>query len=161
MMQLLALLAASLAVGAAGAAPAPSPSPPSPPSSSSPNMNGEYTLNPTPKQVLGKFPTNYADYPGPPVEYFDVYSPPITSTYAEIFWKTLDTVPLPPAIVKRFAGRPMAVVGLEWDQVRRTSNGDVSVPMNVAYNHHYGTIISTVCVSFYCKLFCFFSKWFL
>jgi len=128
MMQQLALLTASLAVGAAGAPPP-----------SIPNMNGEYTLNPTPKQVLGKFPTNYADYPGPPVEYFDVYSPPITSTYAEIFWKTMDTVQLPPAIVKRFAGKPMAVIGLEWDQVRRTPGGDVSVPMNVAYNHHYGT----------------------
>ena len=65
----------------------------------------------------------------------------ITSTYAEVVWKTLDTVPLPPAIVKRFAGKPMAVVGLEWDQVRRTAAGDVSVPMNVAYNHHYGTTL--------------------
>jgi hypothetical protein len=103
-------------------------------------MNGEYALNPTPRQVPGKFPTNYADYPGAP-EYFDVYSPPITSTYAEVFWKTLDTVPLPPAVVKRFAGKPMAVVGLEWDQIRKTSAGDVSVPMNVAYNHHYGTVL--------------------
>ena len=103
-----------------------------------PNMNGEYTLSNTPKQVPGKFPTNYGDYPGA-VEFFDVYSPPITSTYSEIVWKTLDTVPLPPEIVKRFAGKPMAVIGLEWDQVRRTPAGDVSVPMNVAYNHHYGT----------------------
>ena len=53
----------------------------------------------------------------------------------------LDTVPLPPDIVARFAGRPMAVVGLEWDQVRRTPAGDVSVPMSVAYNHHYGTVL--------------------
>ena len=126
----LKLLASSFALGVVGA-----PNAAAPPS---PNMNGAYALSNTPKQVPGKFPTNYADYPGT-AEYFDVYSPPITSTYAEIFWKTLDTVPLPPAIVKRFAGKPMAVVGLEWDQVRRTAAGDVSVPMNVAYNHHYST----------------------
>lgn len=72
------------------------------------------------RKVPNKFPTNYADYPGT-VEYFDVYSPVITSTYAEIVWKTLETVPLPPAIVKRFAGKPMAVIGLEWDQVSMTS----------------------------------------
>lgn len=109
------------------------------PNEAPPNMNGDiYTLSLTPKQVPGKFPTNYRDYPGT-VEYFDVYSPPITSTYAEIFWKTLPTVPLPAEIVERFAGKPMAVIGLEWDQVRRTPAGDISVPMNVAYNHHYGT----------------------
>jgi hypothetical protein len=124
----LALLASSATMGVIGVQNAASP----------PNMNGAYALSSTPKQVLGKFPTNYADYPGT-VEFFDVYSPLISSTYAEIFWKTLDTVPLPPAIVKRFAGKPMAVIGLEWDQVRRTPAGDVSVPMNVAYNHHYGT----------------------
>ena len=32
----------------------------------------------------------------------------------------------------------MAVVGFEADQVRRTPQGDVSVPITVAYNHHYG-----------------------
>jgi len=104
------------------------------------NMNGVYALTNTPKQIRGKFSTNYADYPGS-AEYFDVYSPPITSTYAEIFWKTMDTVPLPPAIVARFAGKPMAVIGLEWDQVRRTPAGDVSVPMSVAYNHHYSSTL--------------------
>lgn len=106
-------------------------------------MNGEYALTNTPKQVPGKFPINYGDYDGGfgKAEFFDIYSPEITSTYAEVVWKTLDTVPLPPAIVKRFAGRPMAVIGLEWDQVRRTPAGDVSVPMNVAYNHHYGTTL--------------------
>jgi len=105
----------------------------------SPNMNGLYALTNTPKQVPGLFPINFAEYPNAKTEFFDVYSPPIQSTYGEVFWKTLDMVPLPPAIVKRFAGKPMAVVGLEWDQVRRTPQGDVSVPMSVAYNHHYGT----------------------
>ena len=107
---------------------------------SSSNMNGDYALTSTPNQIPGKFPTNYGSYPGK-VEFFDVYSPVITSTYAEIVWKTLETVPLPSDIVKRFAGKPMAVIGLEWDQVRKTPAGDVSVPMNVAYNHHYGTTL--------------------
>eukprot|EP00657_Telonema_sp_P-1_P005811 TRINITY_DN23513_c0_g1_i1.p1 TRINITY_DN23513_c0_g1~~TRINITY_DN23513_c0_g1_i1.p1 ORF type:complete len:262 (-),score=54.98 TRINITY_DN23513_c0_g1_i1:185-970(-) len=31
----------------------------------------------------------------------------------------------------------MAVVGFEMDQVRRTPEGDVSVPINAAYNHHF------------------------
>jgi hypothetical protein len=103
-------------------------------------MNGEYSLTSTPKQVPGKFSTNYADYPGTP-EFFDVYSPPLSSTYGEVIWKTLDTVPLPPEIVKRFAGKPMAIIGYEWDQVRRTPAGDISVPMSVAYNHHYSTTL--------------------
>jgi hypothetical protein len=30
----------------------------------------------------------------------------------------------------------MAIVGFEADQVRKTPEGDVSVPINVAYNHH-------------------------
>ena len=30
----------------------------------------------------------------------------------------------------------MAIVGFEVDQVRRTPEGDVPVPINMAYNHH-------------------------
>lgn len=39
--------------------------------------------------------------------------------------------------MKRFDGKAMAIVGFEVDQVRRTPEGDVSVPINVAYNHHF------------------------
>lgn len=46
------------------------------PKSKPANMNGAYALTNTPKQVPGKFPINYADYPGG-AEYFDVYSPPV------------------------------------------------------------------------------------
>ena len=38
-------------------------------------------------------------------------------------------------------GKQMAVVGFESDQVRKDACGkgcDVSVPINLAYNHHYG-----------------------
>ena len=35
----------------------------------------------------------------------------------------------------------MAIVGVEMDQVMRTPDGDVSVPINAVYNHHHGTSI--------------------
>ena len=31
----------------------------------------------------------------------------------------------------------MAIVGIEMDQVRKTPQGDVPVPINMAYNHHH------------------------
>ena len=104
-----------------------------------PNMNGEYLLAPTPKAPNPKFSTSFKDYPGG-VESFTVYAGPITSTYSEVFWTALPEVNLPDDIVKRFKGKGMAVVGFEADQVRRGAgpNGeDISVPINVAYNHHY------------------------
>ena len=44
---------------------------------------------------------------------------------------------MPPAMVKKYAGKAMAIVGWEIDQVRRTPEGDVSVPISATYNHHY------------------------
>jgi hypothetical protein len=66
-----------------------------------------------------------------------VYSPTIKSLYSQVFWKGLPPVAIPAEIVKRFDGKAMAVVGFEVDQVRRTPQGDVSVPINIAYNHHF------------------------
>lgn len=57
---------------------------------------------------------------------------------------------MPADIVKRFDGKVMAVVGFEADQVMRKGDKDpygkvleeeVSVPINVAYNHHYGATL--------------------
>jgi hypothetical protein len=103
-----------------------------------PNMNGAYLLSQTPggNRTQERFPTTYANYPRA-VESFDVYSPLISSLYSQVFWKGLDPVALPDAIVKKYAGKGMAVVGFEMDQVRKTADGDVSVPINVAYNHHF------------------------
>eukprot|EP00462_Mataza_sp_D1_P020249 CAMPEP_0175139606 /NCGR_PEP_ID=MMETSP0087-20121206/11003_1 /TAXON_ID=136419 /ORGANISM="Unknown Unknown, Strain D1" /LENGTH=748 /DNA_ID=CAMNT_0016422649 /DNA_START=31 /DNA_END=2277 /DNA_ORIENTATION=- len=103
-----------------------------------PNMNGAYFLSATPKaKNTSAFPTNYRDYPGG-VEYFDVYSPPISTLYSQVFWTRLPDVDLPAEIVKRFDGKGMAVVGFELDQVRIGPNGeDIPVPINVAYNHHF------------------------
>merc|ERR1712038_276763 len=44
-------------------------------------------------------------------------------------------VKLPQNIIDRFDDKAMAIVG--FDQVMKTSQGDVSVPINVAYNHHF------------------------
>ncbi|KAK3262691.1 hypothetical protein CYMTET_28467 [Cymbomonas tetramitiformis] len=101
-------------------------------------MNGEYLLSQTPNANRTKelFPAQYRDYPNG-VEYFDLYSPPIVSLYSQVFWKGLPPVPLPADVVERYAGKGMAVVGFEMDQVRRTATGDVSVPISVAYNHHF------------------------
>lgn len=108
-----------------------------------PNMNGDYLLAPTPKAPHPKWSTSFKDYPGG-VESFTLYTGSITSTYSEVFWTALPEVNLPEDIVKRFANKGMAVVGFEIDQVRKGAgpNGeDVSVPINVAYNHHYAATL--------------------
>lgn len=54
-------------------------------------------------------------------------------------------VALPDDLVKRFDGKGMAIMGYETDAVRKKGDKDVdgsilqedvSVPINVAYNHH-------------------------
>eukprot|EP00462_Mataza_sp_D1_P024841 CAMPEP_0175128078 /NCGR_PEP_ID=MMETSP0087-20121206/4735_1 /TAXON_ID=136419 /ORGANISM="Unknown Unknown, Strain D1" /LENGTH=719 /DNA_ID=CAMNT_0016410113 /DNA_START=120 /DNA_END=2279 /DNA_ORIENTATION=+ len=102
-------------------------------------MNGEY-LPLVSQGMRGNWSTNFSDYPGG-VEYFEVYAGPITTTYSEVFWTALPEIKLPLDLVKRFDGKAMAVVGFEADQVRRTKEGDVSVPINIAYNHHYGAML--------------------
>ena len=112
------------------------------------NMNGLYSLSSTPgspdprrwlSSLLGS-PT--CDYPGGAVDYFDLHSPTISSTYAEVFWTMLDPVPLPDEIVKKYKGKGMAIIGFETDQVRRTPDGDVPLPINVAYNHHFESTLT-------------------
>eukprot|EP00038_Savillea_parva_P006493 m.164130 g.164130 ORF g.164130 m.164130 type:complete len:753 (-) comp12385_c0_seq1:70-2328(-) len=108
--------------------------------SQDPNMNGEYVLSKTPGAPADKsFPTNYKDYPGG-VEYFDVYHGPITSLYSQVWW-TSTANDIPDDIKQRFDGKVMAIVGMESDQVRKTPNGDVSVPITWAYNHHHDTAV--------------------
>jgi hypothetical protein len=54
----------------------------------------------------------------------------------QIWWKELPEQPLPPDIVKKLDGKGIAIVGYEVDQIRITPEGDVSVPINMHYNHH-------------------------
>mmetsp|Transcript_36428 Transcript_36428/g.67040 ORF Transcript_36428/g.67040 Transcript_36428/m.67040 type:complete len:907 (-) Transcript_36428:128-2848(-) len=105
------------------------------------NMNGEYVT-----ASGGKFDVPFnSDYASKGHEYFDVWAPEIATHYGEVFWTDQGNQPLPPQIVKRFAGKVIALTGYEQDQVMVTPTGqpgvnpdkDVSVPINWAYNHHY------------------------
>ena len=114
-----------------------------------PNLNGDaYLLQSTPNgaAATANWSTRFEDYPGG-VEAFEFYAGPITTTYSQVFWRALPVVQLPQDIVQRFDGKVMAVVGFEADQVRRKGSidfdgsvlaEDTSVPITVAYNHHYG-----------------------
>ena len=83
-------------------------------------MNGDYVISATPNAPKGEtFNTKYAEYDKAGVEYFDVYMGPITHRYSEVFWTSLPETPVPADIVKRFAGKGMAITGYEVDQVMR------------------------------------------
>ena len=77
------------------------------------------------------------DYPGG-AEFFDIYSPELSSLYSQVFWTGFEPVALPKEIVSRFDGKGMSIVGFELDQVRELEGGgEERVPINVAYNHHF------------------------
>jgi len=105
------------------------------------NMNGKYSIASGGKQNVGY----NDDYASKGYEYFDVWSPELATHYGEVFWTSQGNHPLPQDIIDRFAGKVMAIVGYEQDQVMVTPVGqpgvnpdqDVSVPINWAYNHHY------------------------
>ena len=71
-------------------------------------------------------------------EYFDVFSPPITSRYGNVFWTVMEPVSLPQNIINRFNGKPMPIVGYEMDQLFLDNT---SVPITWAYNHHYAAYL--------------------
>jgi hypothetical protein len=92
--------------------------------------------------------TNWSEYRNElgPVESFDVYVGPITSFYSQVWWAALPEARLPDHIRRRFNDTAMAIIGYEVDQVRRKGDKDrdgsilpedISVPINVAYNHHH------------------------
>ena len=78
----------------------------------------------------GEYSTDFTD------EYFDVYGE-VRTRYSQVYWTRNDPIALPLNIVDRFKGKMMAITGYEADQVFKTSNGDVSVPIYWAYNHHW------------------------
>jgi hypothetical protein len=102
------------------------------------NMNGDvYGIsNPNYTDPVS-FPTTYSQI-NSETEFFEVYSPEITSKYAMVYWTMMPPVPLPKNIVSRFDNKKIAIVGYEVDQVFTDTNGvDSSVPITWAYNHHY------------------------
>merc|ERR1712130_949680 len=105
------------------------------------NMNGLYTIsNPNPA-ATNEFNSDYNSFSD--VEYFEVYSPPISTKYSEVYWTMMDPVPMDKDLVSRFQGKTMAIVGYETDQVIVTEGQpDVSVPITHAYNHHFEAYLS-------------------
>ena len=79
------------------------------------NMNGDYIISNANTISEHPWSGDYSKFED--VEYFDVYSPPISSKYGEVFWTMMDPVPLDKDLVERFNGKAMAVVGYETDQV--------------------------------------------
>ena len=74
------------------------------------------------------------------VEHFDVYGT-VQTRYSQVYWTRNAPIELPPALVKRFEGKVMAITGYEVDQVRKKGDKDfdgsilqedVSVPINIA-----------------------------
>jgi len=105
--------------------------------SDAPNMNGEYPFAPMPGGKPGLFPKAYRDYPGG-AEYYEVVSEPMTTLYSQVWWTPLAPMPFPEEMVKKYAGRKVAIVGWEIDQVRNGTDGVWrSVPISASYNHHY------------------------
>jgi len=123
-----ATLLTALASGAAGAL-------------ESSNMNGfNYAIhNPN---ANGKWTGDYKDI-DPLAESFTVYSPEIRTLYGQVFWTMMPPVPVPPAVVQKYDGKTMAIVGYECNQVMKDPAGgpDIPVPINAAYNHHHGAVI--------------------
>ena len=83
-----------------------------------------------------------------------MYVGPITSLYSQVWWTDLPSVALPKELVARFAGKALAIVGYEVDQVRKKGDKDVdgsvlqedvSLPINVAYNHHHDACMCRCC----------------
>ena len=98
------------------------------------NMNGDiYDIS----NAKDDYSTQFKDIT-PDAEYFDIYSPVITSRYGEVFWTMMAPVPLPERLVDRFNNSVMAIIGYETDQV---FTGDISVPITWSYNHHYETYL--------------------
>ena len=105
---------------------------------SAPNMNGPHLYGiANPNMSSGYFSTNFTDI-SPNAEYFDVYTSPITSRYADVYWTMMPEIPLSKEIVSRFNNKVMAITGYEMDQVIVYPNKtEESIPCTWSYNHHY------------------------
>jgi hypothetical protein len=93
------------------------------------NMNGAYVHSPTPgsKHMETLFPKQFADYPGG-VEMVEVYGPAITTRYSQVWWAPLAPAQFPDWFVKKYDGKPVAIVGWEIDQVCIPSTPPPLVP---------------------------------
>ena len=81
-------------------------------------MNGDYLIASGANQGVA-FNNDYASKG---MEYFDVWAPEIATQYAQVFWTSQGTLPLPDDIIKRFDGKVIALTGYEQDQVRMSES---------------------------------------
>ena len=89
------------------------------------NMNGDvYGISNLNFSATSKFPTIYSEISSN-YEYFDVYSPPISTRYADVYWTMMNPVELPDYITSRFNDKVMAIVGYEQDQVFKIGRAHV------------------------------------
>jgi len=110
------------------------------------NMNGKYSVASGGRQDV----SFNDDYASKGHEYFDVYTPELTTQYGDLYMGNVGPIRLPDSIVRRFDGKVMAITGYEFDQVMvepvgapgHDSSADFSVPINWVYNHHYTATMS-------------------
>lgn len=99
------------------------------------NLNGDIYDISNRNLSSGHFSTNYGTKQ---LEYFDVYSPPITSRYGDVYWTMMPSISLDSKLISRFEGKVMAISGYEMDQVIVYPNGtEEPIPCTWSYNHHY------------------------
>jgi len=106
----------------------------------------------------GNYSTDFQHNVAGKVEHFDVYGE-VQTMYSQVYWTRNAPISLPPEIVSRFKGKVMVITGYEVDQVTHSGHrpgytssndalggfscypdcdeGDESVPIYNAYNHHY------------------------
>ena len=93
-------------------------------------MNGSYGNDVSRSNSCSSHPEPISDFPGG-VEFVDVYTPPMTTYYSQVWWAPLAPASFPEDFQKKWAGKDVAVVGWEIDQVVRNADGtDTSVPIN-------------------------------
>ena len=72
------------------------------------------------------------------MDFFEVETVAMNTTYSEVFWTSLPPVELPAEIVEKFKNKNIVITGFEVDQRRKTTKGEEeSVPAYQSYNHHY------------------------
>ena len=78
------------------------------------NMNGDYMISNPDLQSGQQWSGDYNKFHD--VEFFEVYTTPISTQYGEVFWTMMDPIPLDADLVNQFKDKTMAVVGYETNQ---------------------------------------------
>lgn len=97
------------------------------------NAGVRYSVSATPGPAAQQF------YMAPAGEaFFELYSPAIRTRYGGVWWSKLDSVPLPPDVVRLYNNSVMGLTGHEVNVVRRVKQPDgslldVDVPCTESY----------------------------